>query len=372
MRVTMGNSGTATDTRSYDAKSLIQAAEVRARQYQALGEQMRQLKQSFAQVSALGPAFKGKGADKIKAFYKAQETVTDAWLRVIDKQIAFLQGIPGEISDRNLSGATQVQIPFLESDLSIAYWRSRDIVSDQKESISRILHSISDLVPLQAFSTEDVERALDQADKEQTKMSEDVRDLDRTLLNEYQQVISDVPQIAALCSALENATRQGADVQPLHFNAQAFYNSEAYKIQGDLNKQAEAYLTFKKQQEQARKVSKKEEEEISWPWYGKAGTCIATFAGEMSGYYDFIRATKASIRKPAGNCRPASVRWPALQQPLCLFRLSAGPAARRSKAAKLSIRPLKHSTQRDIRWMRLASRNGQCRCSVKPKLACSR
>ncbi|MFX3616493.1 MAG: T7SS effector LXG polymorphic toxin [Sporolactobacillus sp.] len=271
MKVVMGSSGTAANTIRYDAKVLIQAAEARAKQYQTLGEEMRQLKQSFAQITELGSSFKGRGAEKIKAFYQAQETVVDAWLRLIEKQVAFLNGIAGEIDDRNLGGATRVQIPFLESDLSIAYWRSRDVARDQKESINKVLQSISDLIPVGKLNTEDVERQLDKANRAQAKMSEDVRDLDRTLLNEYQQVISDVPQIVSLYSALENATRQGSDVEPLHFNAEAFYYSEAYKIQGDLEKQTAAYLTFKKQQEQARKVSKKEEEAVNRPWYEKAG-----------------------------------------------------------------------------------------------------
>ncbi|MFT8316914.1 MAG: T7SS effector LXG polymorphic toxin [Sporolactobacillus sp.] len=301
MRAVMGSSGTAANTICYEAKSLIRAAEARAQQYQTLGEEMRQLKQSFAQITALGPSFKGRGAEKIMAFYQAQETVVNAWLRLIEKQVAFLNGIAGEIDDRNLGGATQVQIPFLESDLSIAYWRSRDVVNDQKESINKVLNSISDLIPVGKLNTEDVDHQLDQANRVQTKMSEDVRDLDRTLLNEYQQVISDVPQIVSLYSALENATRQGADVEPLHFNAEIFYHSDAYKIQGDLEKQTTAYLSFKKQQEQARQVSKKEEEAVNRPWYEKAELKKANhiygqvYAGIYMGLYDTVKDTVVGL-----------------------------------------------------------------------------
>ncbi|MFX3616328.1 MAG: T7SS effector LXG polymorphic toxin [Sporolactobacillus sp.] len=98
MKVVMGSSGAATDTIRYDAKSLIRAAEARAQQYQTLGDGMRQLKQSFVQITALGPSFKGCGAEKIKAFYQAQETVVNAWLRLIEKQVAFLNGIADKIS----------------------------------------------------------------------------------------------------------------------------------------------------------------------------------------------------------------------------------------------------------------------------------
>ncbi|MFX3619116.1 MAG: HNH/ENDO VII family nuclease [Sporolactobacillus sp.] len=191
----------------------------------------------------------------------------------------------------------------MESDLSIAYWRSRDVVNDQKESISKVLHSISDLVPVRTFTTEDVERQLDQANRAQTKMSEEVRDLDRTLLNEYQQVISDVPQIVSLYSALEDATRQGADVEPLHFNAEAFYHSETYKIQGDLEKQTAAYLSFKKQQEQARQVSKKEEKAANRPRYEKTGSELEKTAhiydevndGIDDGVFDTVKDTVVGL-----------------------------------------------------------------------------
>ncbi|MFT8317722.1 MAG: T7SS effector LXG polymorphic toxin [Sporolactobacillus sp.] len=303
MKVVMGSSGTAANTIHYDAKTLIQAAEARAKQYQTLGEEMRPLKQSFAQITALGPSFKGRGAEKIKAFYQAQETVVNAWLRLIEKQVAFLNGIAGEIDDRNLGGATQVQISFLESDLSIAYWRSRDVVNDQKESINKVLNSISDLIPVGKLNTEDVDHQLDQANRAQTKMSEDVRDLDRTLLNEYQQVISDVPQIVALYSALENATRQGANVEPLHFNAEAFYHSDAYKIQGDLEKQTAAYLSFKKQQEQARQVSKKKEAAVNRPRYENTGSELEKAAhiydevndGIDDGVFDTVKDTVVGL-----------------------------------------------------------------------------
>ncbi|MFX3617471.1 MAG: T7SS effector LXG polymorphic toxin [Sporolactobacillus sp.] len=324
----------------YDAKALIQAAEARAKQYQTLDEEMRQLKQSFILIIALGLSFKGRGAEKIKAFYQAQETVVNAWLRLIEKQVAFLNGIAGEIADRNLGGATQVQIPFLESDLSIAYWRSRDVVNDQKESINKVLNSISDLIPVGKLNTEDVERQLDKANKAQTKMSEDVRELDRTLLNEYQQVISDVPQIVSLYSALENATHQGADVEPLHFNAEIFYHSDAYKIQGDLEKQTTAYLSFKKRQEQARQVSKKEEEAVNRPWYETAGTGIATFAGEMSGYYDFIRATEG-IDPETGRKLSASERALAAASAASMFIPFVGWAGRAVKGGEAIYRTAK-------------------------------
>ncbi|MFX3618008.1 MAG: polymorphic toxin type 15 domain-containing protein [Sporolactobacillus sp.] len=61
-------------------------------------------------------------------------------------------------------------------------------------------------------------------------------------------------------------------MEPLRFNAEAFYHSEAYRIQGNLEKQTAAYLSFKKQQEQARQVSKKGEEAVNRPRYEKTGS----------------------------------------------------------------------------------------------------
>lgn len=60
------------------------------------------------------------------------------------------------------------------------------------------------------------------------------------------------PAIKALYEELTNATRQGADVQPMHFNATAYHDSKIYQVQDEMQKETQKYLEIKKQQEQAR------------------------------------------------------------------------------------------------------------------------
>lgn len=118
----------------YEAKTLISAMEERSKQYQSLKEQITDLKKQFHAVVNLGGDFQGEGAEAIKDFYQAQADVADAWIGLIDKQIAFLDGISGATEDVDLSGDTVVKVDFLENDLSNAYTTSKSIVSEQKKN----------------------------------------------------------------------------------------------------------------------------------------------------------------------------------------------------------------------------------------------
>jgi Uncharacterized conserved protein len=263
MRVNTGGSGSAGDTQTYDAEPLIEAAKARAKHYQTLRDQFHSLRAAFQQIAGLGSDFQGHGADAIKKFYAAQVNVADSWLRLIDKQIAYFRGVAGTIDDKNLGGDTKVQIPFLNEDLSIGYARSKEMVREQRDDIARILRSISDLVPINVFSNHDVDQALDAADKKRAKMALDVQDLDQSLTNEYRQITEDLPHIQTLYEALIHATRQGADVQPMHFNASAYHDSKIYQVQDEMQKETQKYLESKEQQEQARHVSKKDTQPVN-------------------------------------------------------------------------------------------------------------
>ncbi|MET1250187.1 T7SS effector LXG polymorphic toxin [Sporolactobacillus sp. STCC-11] len=195
--------------------------------------------------------------------FAAQVNVVDAWLRLIDEKTAYFQGVSGTIDYRNLDGDTQVHVPFLNEDLSMGYARSKEMVREQRDDIAKILNSISDLVPINVFSNHDVDQALDAADKKRAKMALDVQDLDQSLTNEYRQITEDLPHIQALYEELIHATRQGADVQPMHFNATAYHDSKIYQVQDEMRKQTQQYLEIKKQQEQARHVSKKDTQPIN-------------------------------------------------------------------------------------------------------------
>ncbi|MFT8311366.1 MAG: T7SS effector LXG polymorphic toxin [Sporolactobacillus sp.] len=262
MRATMsGGSGSASDTQTYEAESLIAAAKAHAKHYQTLRGQFHTLRQAFQQIEGLGPDFQGKGAEAIKKFYAAQVNVVDAWLRLIDKKVAYYQGVAGTVEEKNLDGDTQIQVPFLNEDLSMGYARSKEMVREQRMDISKILSSISDLVPINVFSNHEVDQALDAADKKRAQTVLDVQDLDQNLTNEYRQVNEDLPYIASLYGELINATRQGAEVQPMNFNAQAYHNSKVYQVQDEMKKETQNYLHYKQQQEKVRELEKNSEKE---------------------------------------------------------------------------------------------------------------
>jgi predicted ribonuclease toxin of YeeF-YezG toxin-antitoxin module len=288
----MGSSGSAVDTQTYNAEELITAAKAHSKHYQTLRTQFNTLRTTFQQISGLGSDFQGHGADAIKAFYSAQVNVVDAWLRLIDKKIAYFQGVAGTINDKNLGGDTQIHVPFLNEDLSIGYARSKEMVREQRDDISKILSSISDLVPINVFSNHDVDQELDAAEKKRAQTVLDVQDLDQNLTNEYRQVNEDLSYIASLYGELINATQQGADVQPMHFNTLAYHDSKIVHVQDEMKKETQNYLQYKQQQETVREMEKQRETEINRPWYQKAGSAVATFAGELSGYYDYLRAVE--------------------------------------------------------------------------------
>lgn len=261
MRMNSGGAGSAGDAKTYDSESLIAAANAHAKQYETMRSQFHTLRTAFTQITTLGSDFQGQGAEAIKSFYSAQVNVVEAWLRMIDKKIAYYHGVAGTIDNKNLGGNTQVQVPFLNEDLSRGYVRSKEMIREQRDDISRVLGSISDLVPINVFSNHEVDQALDSAEEKRAKMVLDVQDLDQNLTNEYQHVNEDLPYIASLYGELINATRQGADVQPMHFNAHAYHDSKIYQVQDEMTKETQKYLKIKKQQEKAREVEKTSEKD---------------------------------------------------------------------------------------------------------------
>ncbi len=147
----------------YEAETLFQSVRTRAEQYKELKGQLTQLKQEFAKI-VNNDQFLGKGADAIKGFYQAQIDVVEAWLRFINQNIAFLEGIEGTAEDKNVAGETVVKMPFLEEDLALSNKRANEMVSQQKEDLQTIFDDISDLISLNVFSSEQFETYMDQAE----------------------------------------------------------------------------------------------------------------------------------------------------------------------------------------------------------------
>lgn len=118
---------------------MVSATEERAQQYRHLKEQLNNLKQAFQGILDFDDAFQGKGADAIKAFYQGQMDVVEAWMQLIDVNIAFLKGIAPATEEADLSGDTVVHTPFLEDELSHAYRTANEMVSAQQDDLQRKL-----------------------------------------------------------------------------------------------------------------------------------------------------------------------------------------------------------------------------------------
>ncbi|WP_243292659.1 T7SS effector LXG polymorphic toxin, partial [Bacillus sp. FJAT-47783] len=102
----------------YEASTLVSAAKTRVKQYQSLKEQLEEVKKACKRVADLDQAFQGKGADAIKDFYEAQLDVMDGWLDFIDVQIAFLQGIEGDMEEADLGEGTVVSTSFVDHEVT--------------------------------------------------------------------------------------------------------------------------------------------------------------------------------------------------------------------------------------------------------------
>ena len=103
----------------YEAKSLRESMEDRSNEYARLREQLQSLKKQFTQIVQLDENLQGKGATVIKGFYQAQIDVIVALLRLVDMQVAFFNGISGNMEELKLSGSTKVDKTFLEHDLTV-------------------------------------------------------------------------------------------------------------------------------------------------------------------------------------------------------------------------------------------------------------
>ncbi|MCM3439381.1 T7SS effector LXG polymorphic toxin [Metabacillus halosaccharovorans] len=273
-----------------ETKTLIESMEDRAKVYTDFRDKIDTLKKEFTDITQLDDALQGKGADAIKGFYQAQIEVADGLLRLVDMQIAFLNGVSGAIADIDLSGDTVVDVNFLETDLSIHASNHIAMVESQREDLQKIIDGIDDIVNLEAFSADDFNTAMDDATKKRENTIKDVDALDQQLLEEYKLSENAEFHIGALFQQLLEATAQGNTISPINFDAQAYKASEAYQLSDEVQQYADDYLSFKEDQEKIREELKKAEELENRPVYEKAWDTVKTFIGEATGYYDFLRA----------------------------------------------------------------------------------
>ncbi|KAB7707573.1 hypothetical protein F9802_07455 [Bacillus aerolatus] len=276
----------------YESQTLIAAMEERAGQYTELKTQMNELKKQFTAIVDMENELQGEGAEAIKGFYSAQSDVVDAWIRLIDRHVAFFNGISGAAEEVELSGSTIVQVPFLKDDLFTAHQTSNDMVTAQQDDLQKIFDRINDLVPLEVFSREEFDINMEKANKKRTDTIEKVIALDGELMSEYAMSESEEAYLITLFAQLLASSERGGAVSPIHFDSQAYESSEVYKLKEEAEKQTVDYLTFKEDQAEARKVAKEMEEMKNRPWYEKTWDTISTFTGEVTGYYDYKRASE--------------------------------------------------------------------------------
>lgn len=267
-----------------DSSSLQDTMEERAKHYKNLREQFTQLKMAFSEIINLED-FEGKGSEAIKSFYQGQMEVVEAWQRLIDRQIAFVEGVYGKLQDKDLGGNTRVETDFLENDLAQKERLADEMVTEQKKALDDIFREIDDLVSLNSFSRSQFDDLMMDVNKKRTDTLKVINEVDQELQEEYNSSEGEEGYVIQLFRALLEATKQGDSITPINFNAEAFHASEAYQVKSEAEEITAGYLTYKKEEKEAREIENR-------PWYEDLWEGTKTFAGEFSGYYDYMRATE--------------------------------------------------------------------------------
>ncbi|WP_207439893.1 ribonuclease YeeF family protein [Bacillus sp. SD075] len=275
----------------YEAETLTTATKLRAKQYEELNKEFAALKKEFQGIVGLDNEFQGAGATAIKSFYEAQIEVADAWMELFTTQISFLEGIPANLEEADLSGNTVVEVPFLDGEVSAGISQAKSLVDEQARDLQRILNSIDDILPLDMFDQKDFNEKITLAGQRLDDTVTKVENVDRQLVEEYDVSVGQENVAVGLFRALLDATKQDGSVSPMTFNQSAFKNSDVYQVKDEVAGQMKDYQTFKKQQAEARKIEREMEELENRPWYEKAWDTTKTFTGEFTGYYDSIRAS---------------------------------------------------------------------------------
>ncbi|MEK4671389.1 T7SS effector LXG polymorphic toxin [Niallia sp. FSL R7-0271] len=267
-----------------DASGLRDAMDERVHHYKNIRQQMTDIRSTFQEIVDLED-FEGQGAKAIKGFYQGHLDVVAAFERLIDRQIAFHEGIVGRLEDKDLGGDTRVDVAFLEEDLAQKERQADEMVSEQRKALESIFREVDDIIDLEAFSRSKFDDEMTSQHKKRTKTLDALEELDAELKDEYLSSEGEEGYVGALFSALLQATTSGSSISPIHFNAEFYHSSNAYQVQGDAIKATDEYLTFRKAEDEARELENR-------PWHEKFLDGVKTFAGEFTGYYDYKRATE--------------------------------------------------------------------------------
>lgn len=267
-----------------DASSLQDAMEQRAKHYDKLRDQFTSLKRAFQEMIDLDD-FEGKGAEAIKGFYQGQIEVVEAWQRLFDRQIAFFEGVSGKLEDKDLGSNSRVETAFLKEDLVQKERQADEMITEQRRALENIFRDIDDLVPLHPFSRSKFDDLMMDASKKRTKTMDAVEEVDQELKDEYMSSEGEEAYAIQLFSALLGATKQGSSISPIQFDAEAYHQSDIYKLKGEAEEATISYLTYKQQEQEAREIAERPAVEKVWDG-------VKTFVGEFTGYYDYKRAVE--------------------------------------------------------------------------------
>ncbi len=267
-----------------DASGLRNALEERVRHYKNIRQQMTDIRSTFQSIVDLAD-FEGQGATAIKGFFQGHLDVVAAFERLIDRQIAFHEGVAGRLEDKEMNGDTRVDVAFLEEDLAQKERQADEMVSDQRKALENIFREVDDIMALEAFSRSKFDDEMMSQHKKRTETLDALEELDAELKDEYLSSEGEEGYVGALFSALLQATTSGSSISPIHFNAEFYHSSNAYQVQGDAIKATDEYLTFRKEEDEARELENR-------PWHEKFLDGVKTFAGEFTGYYDYKRAAE--------------------------------------------------------------------------------
>jgi predicted ribonuclease toxin of YeeF-YezG toxin-antitoxin module len=202
---------------------------------------------------------------------------------------AYFNSIADYAEQAKLKGDTFVDVSFLEQELAVANDRSKQMVEQQHTELKTILSNIEDIIHITPSSTETFEDELSAAEKKRTETITAVEELDNQLSSEYEMLEHFYESVRFSVDGLEQLTSQGGSTSQLTFDA------KAYKTQQQIDKVASGYVEGKAEQKQevkqrkaAIEAEKQRQIQANKPWYEKG----LDIAGEITGYYDFKRATE--------------------------------------------------------------------------------
>ncbi|MDE8674458.1 T7SS effector LXG polymorphic toxin [Priestia aryabhattai] len=279
----------------YEASTLLAYAKDRIQAYKAFDEQLDALKKALHAVATLGNEFQGNGADSIKGFYTLQVDIVTHWRNLVSSHQSYFNSIADYAEQAKLKGDTFVDVSFLEQELAVASDRSKQMVEQQHTELKTILSNIEDIIHITPSSTESFEDELSSAEKKRTETIASVEELDNQLSSEYEMLEKFYESVRFSVAGLEQLTSHGGSASQLTFDAKAYKNSETYKTQQQIDEVASGYVEGKAKQKQevkqrkaAIEAEKQQQIQANKPWYEKG----LDIAGEITGYYDFKRATE--------------------------------------------------------------------------------